>query len=103
MSHDAPPPPPSSPYGGAPQASPRNTLAIWSMVLGFVSVPFTCLCGVGVVLGLAAIVLGWRAKEAPTGRGMAIAGIVTGAISVVLIVAHVVMYATGALSNPRAD
>lgn len=102
MSYDAPPPATPSPYGGAPQPAPSNTPAIWSLVLGFVSIPLTCLCGLGVILGLAAIVVGWRAKDGPTGRGMAITGIITGAISVVLITVLLVLYVTGAIQNPRS-
>ena len=77
MSYDAPPPPTPSPYGGVPQPAPSNTPAIWSLVLGFVSIPLTCLCGLGVILGLAAIV--------------------------VLLTVLLVLYATGAIQNPRSS
>ena len=85
MSQDHPRRP--SPYGGTPQPTrEQHRCALWSLVLGFVSIPLTCLCGSGLVLGIAAIVLGWRSKDAPTGRWLALAGIASGAISVVVIV-----------------
>lgn len=100
MSQDAPTPPPA-PYGGTPQPTVANTRARWSLLLGFVSIPLTCLCGLGVVLGIAAIVLGWRAKDAPTGRTMALAGITSGAISVVVLAVFLVLHASGAINPPQ--
>jgi len=97
MSQDAPPPP--SPYGGPPPPAVTNTRARWSLLLGFVSIPLTCLCGLGVVLGIAAIVLGWRAKDETTGRAMALGGIASGAISVVMLAVFLVLHASGALND----
>jgi hypothetical protein len=101
MSQDPPPPPPS-PYDGTPQPAVTNTRARWSLLLGFVSIPLTCLCGIGVVLGIAAIVLGWRSKDAPSGRAMALGGIASGAISVVVLAVFLVLHASGAINEaPR--
>lgn len=100
MSHDAPPPPPS-PYGGTPQPAVTDTRARWSMLLGFVSIPLTCLCGIGVVLGIAAIVLGWRSKDTPNSRAMALAGIACGAVSVVVLAVFLVLHASGAINAPQ--
>lgn len=103
MSYDAPPPP-QSPYGESPYGAPAastNTKAIVSLVLGIVSIPFTCLCGFGGILGIVAIVLGLQSKSAPTGRGMAIGGIATGAASLALLLLVVILYATGVTSAPR--
>lgn len=88
-----PPPPPGQPvwgYQGPPQTS---TMAILSMVAGIVSIVGSCLCcGVGVA-GIAAIVLGIlgqreirQSNGAKSGSGMAIAGIVTGVIGLLLTI-----------------
>jgi hypothetical protein len=53
-----------------------------------------------VVLGVAAIVLGWRSKDAPTGRAMALGGIASGATSVVVLAVFLVLHASGAINNP---
>ncbi len=95
MSQDAPPP-----YDGTPGPPVTDTRARWSLVLGFVSMPLTCLCGLGVVLGIAAIVLGWRVKDAPTGRTMALGGIASGGVSVVVLAVFLVLHASGALDRP---
>jgi hypothetical protein len=98
MTHDAPPPP--SPYDGSSQPTVTDTRARWSLLLGFTSIPLTCLCGIGVVLGVAAIVLGWRSKDAPTGRAMALGGIASGPISVAVLAVFLVLHASGAINNP---
>ncbi|MGB3945221.1 MAG: DUF4190 domain-containing protein, partial [Candidatus Saccharimonadales bacterium] len=51
--------------------------AIASLVLGILS-----LAGMGAVTGIPAIITGWIGLRNPVNKGMAIAGIVTGAISV---------------------
>ncbi|MCZ2815817.1 DUF4190 domain-containing protein [Modestobacter sp. VKM Ac-2984] len=99
------------PYGqqpggyGAPQKS--NGLGIASLVLGLLSLPGAFFLGVpGVVLGSLAIILGIvalrrvKARRADN-RGMPIAGIVTGAIGLVLgaiILAATVFFVTTAES-----
>ena len=83
-------------------ATPRDTTAVWSLILGLVSLPLTCLCGLGFVLGIPAVALGWRAKDDPANRGMAVGGIVTGAISVVLAITFVIALALGIVDRPRA-
>ena len=81
------------PGGGGPKTSP---LAIVSMICGILSIP-TCFCscfapGVNSPLALAAVVLGIislnKMKSEPQmwkGGGMAIAGIVTGGIGLILV------------------
>lgn len=54
-----------------------NDAAIASLVLGILS-----LAGMGAVTGIPAIIAGWIGLRNPVNKGMAIAGIVTGAISV---------------------
>ncbi|MCH0542542.1 DUF4190 domain-containing protein [Streptomyces sp. MUM 203J] len=87
-----------APYGpggwGAP-AQPNNGLGIASMVLGIIAVVTCWAWGLGVVLGVLALIFGIigqrRAKRGEaTNGGMAVAGIATGAVGIVLGLAAVV-------------
>jgi prepilin-type processing-associated H-X9-DG protein len=94
MSQIPPPPPPqdfvaANPNSGAPPKT--SGLAVTAMVLGIVAIPTACF-GVGILLGIAALILGIAAllsiNKNPTmygGKGMAIAGIATGAGAMVLV------------------
>ena len=85
---------PGGPYRGAPRPGPplrTDGRAITSMVLGIVSVVLSCLPGVGLVTGTIAIVLFakfngdfHRSGQQIGGRGMAIAGLVTGIVGAAL-------------------
>jgi hypothetical protein len=82
----SPPPPPA--YGSQPQKS----LALLSMILGIVSITIGWCCYFGVLTGPVAIGLGifslFQIKKDPSkfgGKGMAIAGIITGALYFVAI------------------
>ncbi len=57
-----------------------NNLAIASLVLGILSI-----FGMGPLTGIPAIITGFMALKNPAGKGMAIAGIVTGSLSIVLV------------------
>ncbi len=91
--------PSGSPYGvqGGGNLAPTNTLAIVSLVTGIVSVLFIFLSGsvilgvLGVLIGIAAIVTGTMAMKqikvtpaSSSSKGMALAGIICGAIGLVL-------------------
>jgi uncharacterized protein DUF4190 len=72
-----------------PQPQTRKGLAIASLVLGIVSIPTLGLLGVGAITAivLGAIALG-RSKKEPAiygGKGMAIGGIITSVVSLLLI------------------
>ena len=109
-----PPPPPPPPYGAAPgygapppaypppgypapggYAVPAsNQKALWSMILGILSL-FCC----GVLTGIAAIVLSQQAKKEiaasggmQTGSGQAQAGFVLGIIGIALTVVGLIAY-----------
>ena len=56
-----------------------SNLAVASLVLGILS-----LAGAGPLTGIPAIVTGIMALKSPSGRGMAIAGIITGSVSILL-------------------
>lgn len=85
-------PPPPMPYGdqypGMPTAM-RNGLGVAALVLGILGVfPGAFLCGLGILLGAVAIVLGVAGRrrvargEANNG-GVALAGMITGGVAVV--------------------
>ncbi|GAA2817550.1 DUF4190 domain-containing protein [Streptomyces showdoensis] len=86
--------PPASPYPaygqpgyGQPgwQQAPSNGMGTTSMVLGIIAVAGFCMYGLGIVLGVLALVFGIIGlkkvnRGEATNRGMAIAGVVLGAI-----------------------
>ncbi|MFZ2016145.1 MAG: DUF4190 domain-containing protein [Nocardioides sp.] len=94
------PPSPDDPYRAKPKR--ENPKALWAMILGFVSLPITCLCGFGLILGVPAIILGWQSKDEPTGRWLALGGLICGVISVALGTLWLVLLATGAVHPPKA-
>ncbi len=80
-----------------PRRQTRNGLAVASLVLGIISIPTLGLLGVGAI---AAIVLGSialnRIKKDPAthgGKGMAIAGIITSAVSLLLTAMFLILSA----------
>lgn len=92
---------PPAPWGGQgigtagplPGAEPNKTLAIVSLVCGILSL--TC-CGI--ITGIAAIVTGFIARKKATedpanfaGSGLAMAGIIMGAISILLTILFVIL------------
>ena len=100
MSYPPEPPPPAPGNGGGygpgygsygpVQVTPTNGKATASLVTGIASLVLSWCCGLGVV-GVVAIVLGVKARSeirASGGReqgdGLALGGIVTGALAVVL-------------------
>ena len=67
-------------------------LSIASMVCGILSLVCCCLWYLGVILAIAAIVMGIISiKNKYEGKGMAIAGLVTGGITIFALVAALVM------------
>ena len=95
-----PPPPPA--YASQPQKS----IAVLSMVLGIVSMTIGWCCYFGVLTSPIAIGLGifslFQIKKDPSkfgGKGMAIAGIVTGVLYFVFIALIILLYGLGFLMN----
>lgn len=86
--------PPPEPYYGypPPPTQPRNGLGIAALVIGILAIPAALLMGGGIPLGIVALVLGivgWRRSKRgeATNGGVAIAGIVLGALGIVVSVA----------------
>lgn len=89
-------PPPGPPASGG---STTNVLGITSLVLGILSIVMFFCC-LGVILGPAAIVtgfLGMRKADEPGsqvgGRGMAMAGLICGAIGLVIALFFIILAA----------
>lgn len=76
----------------APQPQPTNGMAIASLVLGIVSIMFVWIPIVGLLGTLMAIiglVLGILALRHPTGRGLAIGGLVCAGVSMLVTAVYV--------------
>ncbi|WP_027342543.1 DUF4190 domain-containing protein [Hamadaea tsunoensis] len=102
---------PVSPYGatpqypayGAPMADPNknNGLAIGSMATGIGSILLACCCGVlGLLAGVVAVVLGIIANKQISerggqGKGMALAGIITGGVGILIALALIIWALSG--------
>jgi hypothetical protein len=90
-------PPPGSGYGGAPPSEQNNTLGLLGMIFGIAGIVFAFLCGLfGLPVPIAGIVLGAlgmkRVSEGrATNRGMALTGVITGAIGVVIAIVAVII------------
>lgn len=86
------------PWGAMP-LGPQNGLSTASLVLGIISLVIFCLWPVAIILGVLAVILGFvgrrRAKRGEsTNPGQALAGIICGAVGVVLGVTLVVLLFT---------
>ncbi|MYX76029.1 DUF4190 domain-containing protein [Streptomyces sp. SID3915] len=98
--YPAAPPAPAAPYAGYPGypgyagqpgwgPAPANGLGIAAMVLGIIAVVGFCMWGIGIILGILALVFGiigqGRAKRGEANNGgMALAGIVLGSIAILV-------------------
>lgn len=78
------------PTSNTPAAT--NGLAIAAMVVGIVAFISGWLPFWGLLVGVAAIVLGFIALKKPTGKGMAITGIITGALAVLTSIIFTVLF-----------
>ncbi|MCR5708693.1 MAG: DUF4190 domain-containing protein [Ruminococcus sp.] len=76
----------------SPEPEQKATLSIVSLVLGIVGLVFSCCCCLGVPFDIAAIVVGIIAKKKNVPKqGMALAGIILGAVALVIYVITVII------------
>ena len=80
-------------FNAVPEQQESKTLSIVSMVLGIVSLLGGCCCGLlGLPCSIAAIVTGIIAKvKNKPGAGFAIAGIITGAVGIIVAIVSVIL------------
>jgi hypothetical protein len=74
-------------------------MAVVSLVLGLISFPGLCFCGIGLLTAISAIVLGLlsrsKIRESPatySGEGIAIAGAVVGGVVVLIVLLYVAFW-----------
>ena len=105
-----PPPPPGAPGGYGPPAGPqkRSPLAIVALVTGIIAV-IPC-CWSLPVFAIVAVVTGFIGKKQIDesqgqipGRGMALAGIILGAVAIVISVVYWILFAAGVFDNISYD
>ncbi|MBO0747600.1 MAG: DUF4190 domain-containing protein [Acidimicrobiaceae bacterium] len=94
-------------YGGAgvPAQGTNNSLALTSMILGIAGLVLMWFCGVGILPAIAALITGFIGRSQINdsggmqgGSGMALTGIITGAVAVGLSLMFLVIWlVTGAL------
>lgn len=85
-----------------------KTLAIVSMVCGIAGLVFSFICGccgfgwLGTIVGIAGVIIGvmCKMKNLP-GQGMAIAGIITGGISILSGLGSIIMFAIGVIGSSQ--
>ncbi|WP_330287484.1 DUF4190 domain-containing protein [Streptomyces sp. NBC_00576] len=84
-------------YGWAPMApQPMNGMGTASLVVGIISAVFFCLWPLAIILGILAVVFGLVARQRArrgqaTNPGQALAGIICGAVGIVIAVAFGVL------------
>ncbi len=93
-----------SPYGQPAFGYPKNSLGVWSLVLGLVGLVLSC----GLFTGIPAIIVGHRARSAvaegqANNPGMATAGIVLGWIATILSVIGFAVLAIAIASGAFAE
>jgi hypothetical protein len=91
---------PGYPQGGAPSGG-TNTFAVVSLILGIAALVLQCCYGAGILLGGAAVVLGYLAQqkvknENAGGRGLALAGLICGAAGAALSLIWLIVIISGA-------
>ena len=109
-----PTPPPAYPqpygqqygqYSAVPAATGTNGLSIASMITGIASIPLACCCtplaiaGGGTAIGLGFVGLKQTRERGQRGRGMAIAGIATGAAGLLLGIILLILGASNAMTG----
>lgn len=81
------------PYQVQPK-DPKKPMAIAALVLGIVSLVFTCVIWLAVPCGIIAVVLGAISMKS-TGRGMAIAGVILGSLGILFSIVFIILVVAG--------
>jgi hypothetical protein len=71
-------------YQAYPRVRPRRGIGVAALMLGILAVPMLLLCGMGLVVALAGIVVGGIAFACKNGRGFAVTGITISALTLVI-------------------
>lgn len=100
--YGAPPPPPPPSYGGGggyggydgPTGTEKNSLGVWALVLGILSVLLSCFC-IGIAAGIPAFILGKKSKDAAAAGqanngGLGQAGFILGIVGTVLSIIFII-------------
>lgn len=87
--------------GATGPQQPSNTLGLVSMILGIASIPLLCCFGLGIPVGIAAVVLGFLGKSKvdqglATNRGQVLAGLICGGIATAFGLIAVILNVAGA-------
>ena len=82
------------------EPKPQKGMAIASMVCGILSI--TICCGTG-ILAIVAVVLGIISIKKPGCKGMALAGIITGAIGLVFTIIWVILSISGTMTEVMSN
>src|SRR6478735_2332054 len=88
-------------YYGSPR--PSQGLAITSLVLGIIAFLSGWIPVWGIVVGVVAVILGIAALTKGQPKGMAIAGLITGALGTLASAAMLVLMIIGLNANPGPD
>jgi hypothetical protein len=97
-----PPPPPPGPYGYGPAAQPQNGLGVAGFVLGVVGLVFSFIPIIGIIawplviigLVLSGVGLSKAQKGEANNMGLAVAGLVTSVIGLIVCILWVSAWAT---------
>ncbi|MBK8267512.1 MAG: DUF4190 domain-containing protein [Planctomycetes bacterium] len=105
-----PPPVPANLGYGVPSVAANSGLAVASLVCGIVGILGLCVWGLGAIVGLVALGLGIgavvqirRHPQRMGGRGLAIAGIVLGSLSIIIVPVVIFFFAIPMVSKFHAQ
>lgn len=103
MTEIPPPPPMGMPAGNEPHPQGKG-MAIASVIVGIVSVALCLYWFISVPAGIVAVVLGVLARKRGVGAGLALGGIITGAVGFVFgLVIAILSFAGGGFLDGFCD